>query len=412
MDPTASWSASRKVASLLSMWITDHINGDTVTHFDIGPHRTIRDLLADSMQFQRVFMETAHHFHDLVLPATVRIQTAVRKRRRRRIDNEYWAWKRDIKLAASTSSAPSRPTCALARPVVKTMAVQPPRNLPKLLACVRIHDREVRTYELIKRFPQRGLSCKYHTIVFWDEGCTEIKNSTDFAFEADRFQEYRVQDERIAHLIQVRDDQFDRTRRASAAGRDTSDLDDVRLTSALVVIEVNRFARAARVIQQGWRQYLDQRQLTGDEHYDPNNRLCPDGVPGCTCGSEYELAGILDNMWRNHKLGNLTAKAAQVIQQRWQEQRQRRHLQLRRNVFHEMRSPIGLLLPLLGGNKVDTDPPLPDGAVSWCACAACPLPVYPGEGSYCDLCWTVECGCGCVCQCQCDLESAQGTLKG
>jgi len=53
--------------------------------------------------------------------------------------------------------------------VVKTMAVQPPRNLPKLLACVRIHDREVRTYELIKRYPRRGLSCKYHTIVFWDE---------------------------------------------------------------------------------------------------------------------------------------------------------------------------------------------------------------------------------------------------
>ena len=60
--------------------------------------------------------------------------------------------------------------------VVKTKAVQPPRNLPKLLACVRIHDREVRTYELIKRFPRRGLSCKYHTIIFWDEGCTEIKN--------------------------------------------------------------------------------------------------------------------------------------------------------------------------------------------------------------------------------------------
>jgi hypothetical protein len=117
-------------------------------------------------------------------------------------------------------------------------------------------------------------------------------------------------------------------------------------------------ARAARVIQQGWRQYLDQRQLPGDlvarnralelllgriddpgarvigessldddKHYmyDPNNRLCPDGVPGCTCGSEYELAGILDNMWRNHKLGNLTAKAAQVIQQRWHKKRQGAH---------------------------------------------------------------------------------------
>jgi hypothetical protein len=153
----------------------------------------------------------------------------------------------------------------VARPVVKTMAVQPPRNLPKLLACVRIHDREVRTYELIKRFPRRGLSCKYHTIVFWDEGCTEIKNSTDFAFEADRFQEYRVQDERIAHLIQTRDDQFDRTRRANQAKRAASNLDDLHLTSALVVtcIKVDQFVHAARVIQRNWRQYLHQRQLPG-----------------------------------------------------------------------------------------------------------------------------------------------------
>ena len=152
--------------------------------------------------------------------------------------------------------------CSGSPRVVKTMAVQPPRNL---LACVRIHDREVRTYELIKRFPRRGLSCKYHTIVFWDEGCTEIKNSTDFAFEADRFQEYRVQDERIAHLIQTRDDQFDRTRRANQAKRAASNLDDLHLTSALVVtcIKVDQFVHAARVIQRNWRQYLHQRQLPG-----------------------------------------------------------------------------------------------------------------------------------------------------
>ena len=47
-------------------------------------------------------------------------------------------------------------------------------------------------------------------------------------------------------------------------------------------------------------------------------------------------------------------------------------------------------------------PPLPEGAVAWCACPACPLPVYTDEGHFCDLCWPVGCGCGCMCQCQCD----------
>jgi hypothetical protein len=52
------------------------------------------------------------------------------------------------------------------------------------------------------------------------------------------------------------------------------------------------------------------------------------------------------------------------------------------------------------------DPPLPEGAVGWCACTFCPLPVYPGEGAYCDLCWPVGCGCGCDCQCLCDAVDA------
>jgi hypothetical protein len=76
-------------------------------------------------------------------------------------------------------------------------------------------------------------------------------------------------------------------------------------------------AAAAAVIQKGWRARLQHLSLPGgledanqilerllgqtdaepehvigesssddDKHYDPNNRLCPDGVPGCTCGSE------------------------------------------------------------------------------------------------------------------------------
>ena len=48
------------------------------------------------------------------------------------------------------------------------------------------------------------------------------------------------------------------------------------------------------------------------------------------------------------------------------------------------------------------DPPLPEGAVGWCACAFCSLPIYPGEGAFCDICWPVECGCGCMCQCRCE----------
>ena len=52
------------------------------------------------------------------------------------------------------------------------------------------------------------------------------------------------------------------------------------------------------------------------------------------------------------------------------------------------------------------EPPLPEGAVGWCYCTFCPLPVYPGEGDYCDLCWPVGCGCGCDCQCLCDAVDA------
>jgi hypothetical protein len=48
------------------------------------------------------------------------------------------------------------------------------------------------------------------------------------------------------------------------------------------------------------------------------------------------------------------------------------------------------------------EPPLPEGAVGWCACTFCSLPIYPGDGAFCDICWPVECGCGCMCQCLCE----------
>ena len=53
----------------------------------------------------------------------------------------------------------------------------------------------------------------------------------------------------------------------------------------------------------------------------------------------------------------------------------------------------------LTGSVAERDP-LPEGAVGWCACAFCPLPVYPGDGTFCDFCWPVDdCECGCACQC-------------
>ena len=53
----------------------------------------------------------------------------------------------------------------------------------------------------------------------------------------------------------------------------------------------------------------------------------------------------------------------------------------------------------LTGSAAEHDP-LPEGAVGWCACAFCPLPVYPGDGTFCDFCWPVDdCDWGCACQC-------------
>ena len=61
----------------------------------------------------------------------------------------------------------------LDRPKVEVMLVQPPRVLPRILAAVRVHDREVRTYALLHGYPLR-LSKKYQTVVFRDDGTTEV----------------------------------------------------------------------------------------------------------------------------------------------------------------------------------------------------------------------------------------------
>jgi hypothetical protein len=66
---------------------TRNPDGDVVTHFDLGPHRSVRDLLADPRHFHLVFMQAANHFHDRVLPATCLIQRMVINRRARRMYN-------------------------------------------------------------------------------------------------------------------------------------------------------------------------------------------------------------------------------------------------------------------------------------------------------------------------------------
>jgi len=53
-DPPTSWEASRKIATLLSTWIVGTFDGTIMTHFDLGGHQSIRELLADSAQFHRV----------------------------------------------------------------------------------------------------------------------------------------------------------------------------------------------------------------------------------------------------------------------------------------------------------------------------------------------------------------------
>ena len=49
----------------------------------------------------------------------------------------------------------------------------------------------------------------------------------------------------------------------------------------------------------------------------------------------------------------------------------------------------------IGDDDDDDDQGLPEGAVDWCSCPHCPLPVYPGEGSECDFCWPVGTTCAC-----------------
>ena len=50
-------------------------------------------------------------------------------------------------------------------------------------------------------------------------------------------------------------------------------------------------------------------------------------------------------------------------------------------------------------SKREPRPPLPDGAVGWCACRFCPSLIYSVDDLYCELCWPVECGCECWCLC-------------
>ena len=60
----------------------------------------------------------------------------------------------------------------------------------------------------------------------------------------------------------------------------------------------------------------------------------------------------LPRMHQKLQLGDLTAEAAQVIQKDWKQHLRRRQLLLRSQVVLDIRSPLGLLLPMIQRVKV------------------------------------------------------------
>ena len=96
-DPPTAWEASRKIATLLSTWIVGTFDGTITTHFDLGGHQSIRDLLADSAQFHRVVMQAAANFHRNVLPAALVIQQKVQANiARRTMQTLYEAYRAHV----------------------------------------------------------------------------------------------------------------------------------------------------------------------------------------------------------------------------------------------------------------------------------------------------------------------------
>jgi hypothetical protein len=125
-DPTTSWEAAHKVSALISTWITETIDGSIVTHFDMGPHRSVRKLLNDPRQFHLVFMQTVDYYHDRVLPAILIIQKArlAHNWRKQRAHNLSLVAANESTSTAHESQASMDPPT---RVKVEKMAVQPPR---------------------------------------------------------------------------------------------------------------------------------------------------------------------------------------------------------------------------------------------------------------------------------------------
>ena len=115
-DPSTAWEASRKIATLLSTWIVGTFDGTITTHFDLGGHQSIRELLADSAQFHRVVMQAAGNFHRNVLPAALVIQQKVQANfARRTMQTLYEAYRAHVRGNGSAPQPDSRQHRSLSR---------------------------------------------------------------------------------------------------------------------------------------------------------------------------------------------------------------------------------------------------------------------------------------------------------
>ena len=72
------------------------------------------------------------------------------------------------------------------------------------------------------------------------------------------------------------------------------------------------------------------------------------------------------------------------------------------------------VLHAIESNRLSTEETaLPEGAVGWCACSFCDLPIYPDNpDGYCDFCWKPSCMHACQCVCECEWGSGDEAIEG
>ena len=177
------------------------------------------------------------------------------------------------------------------RCTVEVMIAQPPRVLPRILAAVRVHNTEVRTYALLDGYPLR-MSKKFQTIVFRDT-TGQPRSRTARTSRPRLYGLKSTESERIQHQMQQLEAQL-RARRAAqsstivmierdpcgmpcgdaydASGSKSSEdtgfdlLSTPRDEFGMRIVLNPTAAAAARVIQKGWREHLQRRSLPGSGH--------------------------------------------------------------------------------------------------------------------------------------------------